>query len=131
MNIFQRDKISRGDGWLAELYSKKILPNFNCTHSYLVSLQPGSLRAKHYHNFKTEVLAVVYGSIELVTENIISKERRYRMLSTGDSNIELVILPPKVAHVLKNVSEEVSRVVVFSDSHDLEDTLPYDFGSKI
>lgn len=131
MNIFQREKISRGDSWLAELYSKKIVPDFNCTHSYLVSLHPGSVRTKHYHNLKTEVMAVVYGSIELVTEDITPKGRKYGVLSTGDSNIELVILPQKVAHALKNVSEDISRVVVFSDSHDPEDTIPYDFGRKI
>ena len=129
--VFRREKHSGADGWLSELYSKKILPDFNCNHSYLVSLEPGAVRAKHYHNDKTELIAVVYGSVEIINEDIFSKKRTCTTVSTGGSHLELFLIPPNIAHVIKNVSNDTSRIIVFSDSHDLEDTISYDFGNKL
>lgn len=124
--VIQRERHSRKDGYLVELFSNRDLSDFRCRHSYFVVLEQGATRAKHYHNKKTEIIAPVYGKVELVLKNLESGEERKEELSLEDE-YKMVIIHPNIAHAIKNKNDGRSGIIVFSDSYDLEDTHQYEF----
>ena len=128
IKIFNNNKHVRADGWLSELFTKKAFKDFDCIHSYIVSINPKQARAKHYHKEKTEIIAPVYGKVEIILEDIYTKKRKNIVLSADDDQIKLIQIPPKIAHIVKNPTDNICRIVVFSNSNDLKDTFSYDFG---
>lgn len=124
-----RKKHIREDGWLSELVSMKYDDEpFNCIHSYLVSIEPGKTRAKHYHNKKEEWLCICSGKIELLLEDTKTKKRKKLILDSESENYYIIYIPPGVAHAVKNINNNRSSVVVFSRTPDkIDDTFEYEF----
>ena len=124
-----RKKHIREDGWLSELVSMNYDDEpFNCVHSYLVSIEPGKTRAKHYHNKKEEWLCICSGKIELTFEDIQTKKRETIILDSNSENYDIIYIPPCVAHVVKDISRNKASVVIFSTTpEDPEDTFEYEF----
>lgn len=127
ISVVERSRHSRKDGWLVELFTRSSFHDFSCVHSYLVSIMSNCIRAKHYHNKKTEIIASVFGKVEIILEDIKTHERISKVLSSDDENFKMLIIPPKIAHAVKNPTDITSRIVVFSDSKDLSDTHTYNF----
>lgn len=127
--IIKRLKHRREDGYLAELFSERY-GDFKCAHSYILSIRPDGIRARHYHKKKTEVMAVVSGEVEITVEDPNTKKRTVYRLNPDDNaeNCLMVLVPPGIPHAVKNSTKQEVRVVVFADTYDLEDTMPYDFG---
>ncbi len=121
-----RNKYSRQDGWLSELISMNYEDEpFNCIHSYLVSINPGKVRANHYHKKKEEWIAITAGTIELHLKDMTSGEVDIILMDTKSKDHEIVYIPPFVAHAVRNVSNKEASLVVFSKSpEDKEDTIP-------
>ncbi|OIQ04891.1 MAG: hypothetical protein COV98_01650 [Candidatus Altarchaeum sp. CG12_big_fil_rev_8_21_14_0_65_33_22] len=124
-----RKKHIREDGWLSELVSMNYDDEpFNCVHSYLVSIEPGKTRAKHYHNKKEEWLCICSGKVELILEDIKTKKRETLILNLDSENYNIIYIPLGVAHVIKNISENKASVVIFSKTpEDTDDTFEYEF----
>lgn len=123
-----RKKHIRDDGWLTELISMghDDVP-FECFHSYLVIVKPNRYRAMHFHFEKEEWLALTSGRIKVVIEDIFTKERKEILLDEDSSNYSLIYIPPKMAHVVKNVGEKNASLVVFSKTSEIpEDTEEYE-----
>ena len=123
----KRTKYSRDDGWLAELVSSEHedVP-FTGVHSYVVVIKPKKFRAMHYHKIKEEWLASVAGKIKVVLEDIETKEQRGIILDEGSIDYTLLYIPPKIAHVVKNVGRKNASVVVFSKEGEISgDTIDY------
>lgn len=123
-----RVKHAREDGWLSELVSMSYDDEpFNCIHTYIVSVNPGSVRANHFHKKKEEWIAPAYGKLELYLENIISGEREKLILDTNKEEYEIVYIFPFVAHAVKNNCKHEASLIVFSKNpEDKEDTIPYE-----
>jgi dTDP-4-dehydrorhamnose 3,5-epimerase-like enzyme len=123
-----RTKHTREDGWLSELVSMNYDDEpFNCIHTYLVSINPGMVRANHYHKIKEEWIAPTSGKIELHLENIISGEKDKLIMDTHTKEYEIIYVPPFVAHALKNNLKKEASLIVFSrNPEDKEDTIPYE-----
>jgi len=132
IKIISHIKHVRPNGWLSELYtvSDKLFDDFKCVHSYIVNLAPKSVRARHFHKKKTEIITVVMGKVICKLEDIVTKEEQQVILevSNNSNNHKMLVIPPNVAHVIINPTEKDARIVVFSNSSDLEDTIPYNFG---
>jgi dTDP-4-dehydrorhamnose 3,5-epimerase and related enzymes len=123
-----RVKHEREDGWLSELVSMNYEDEpFNCIHTYLVSINPGKVRANHYHKKKEEWIAPASGKIELSLENVVSGEKEKLTLDVHIKEYEIVYIPPFVAHAVKNNWEHEASLIVFSKNpEDKEDTIPYE-----
>ncbi len=62
-----------------------------------IALRPGSLRGNHYHLAKEEWVYLIRGVVELVVEDIRTKERASVELQAGD----LAIIHTGIAHALR------------------------------
>ena len=128
MHTLKREKHTNSSGWLSELVSMNYDDDpFNCLHSYLVSINPDCNRANHYHRKKEEWIGIAYGKINLLLEDINTKEKKKFILDSDASAYELVHIPPNVAHTILNVSGNISSIIVFSKTpEDREDVYSYE-----
>jgi oxalate decarboxylase/phosphoglucose isomerase-like protein (cupin superfamily) len=102
---------------------------FTCLHSYIVIIEPGKTRAKHYHILKEEWVALAAGKIHLFMENTQTKEKSEICLDINDKDYGITYLPPMTAHALKNVGDGPASVVIFSKTPEVQgDTIPYELG---
>jgi len=100
---------------------------FNCLHSYLVCIKKGKTRANHYHLRKEEWMAITSGKIDLLPEDIKTKEKAKIHLDTKSEDYKMIYVPPLVAHILVNVADCESSVILFSKFPEKAgDTTPYE-----
>ena len=127
-NRLYRIKHIRDDGWLSELVSMNYEDEpFNCIHTYLVSVNPGKVRANHYHKKKEEWIAITAGKIALFLKDMTSGEIDKIIMDTKSEKHEIIYIPPFVAHAVQNISNKEASLIVFSKSpEDKEDTIPYE-----
>lgn len=123
-----RQKHIREDGWLSELVSMNYEDEpFNCLHTYVVSVNPGKMRANHYHKHKEEWIAAVAGKITLYLRDVGSGELEEVVLDTSTSSSSIIYIPPLVAHAVYNETENEASLIVFSLSpEDKNDTIAFE-----
>jgi dTDP-4-dehydrorhamnose 3,5-epimerase-like enzyme len=119
--MLERKKHLRDDGFLVELFSLKY-GDFEAVHSYLVSIEPEKTRAGHFHKKKTEVIYPVDGKVRVLLVEDGNKKEVF--LDSESKKYGGLLIAPNIAHFLKNTSSSRAKVIVFSDSFDLEDTYP-------
>jgi oxalate decarboxylase/phosphoglucose isomerase-like protein (cupin superfamily) len=120
----------REDGWLSELVSMAYQDQpFQCVHTYIVTINPGMTRARHYHRNKEEWLALTHGKLTLLLEDTRTRQRERIELSAKDPETKIIYIPPLVAHAIRNPGEAEAGIIVFSrNPEDREDTIPYEVG---
>jgi dTDP-4-dehydrorhamnose 3,5-epimerase-like enzyme len=123
-----RQKHIREDGWLSELVSMNYEDEpFNCLHTYVVSVNPGKIRANHYHKHKEEWIAAVAGKITLYLKDIESGEFEEIVLDTSDCSLSIIYIPPLIAHAVYNDTKNAASLIVFSKTpEDKNDTIPFE-----
>jgi quercetin dioxygenase-like cupin family protein len=62
-----------------------------------IELRQGTVRGNHYHRVKEEFIYVLAGELELIIEDVSSKQRETLPMQTGD----WVVVAPGVAHTLR------------------------------
>jgi len=117
--IIKREKHRRGDGYLVELFSEKY-NDFNAVHSYRVSIEPGKSRAGHFHKKKNELIFPVDGKVVVLISD--GSEKKEIILGSEENEYAAVLIPPNINHLVENRTDKPAKIVVFSDSFDLEDT---------
>lgn len=131
MNVpfLPRQKHQREDGWLAELVSMKYPDTpFAGLHSYIVSITPGRSRANHYHGKKEEWIALAAGTVALTLADTESGEYESIPLNSLSPDYGLILIPPFIAHSVKNTGNGEAAVIVFSRTpEDPADTFPFRF----
>ena len=76
---------------------------------HVVISEPGAVRGNHYHLRGTETLAVVGPAL------IRFKEKdELRDLEVPSGQVYKFIIPPKVAHAIKNIGDKSSILVAFN-----------------
>lgn len=111
-------------GSLVQNESEKIRESMK--HFFVSYSKPGVVRGQHYHLGKIEWFLVVKGKAEIFMEDIESKERQ--SLKVESSNPQIVEMPIKVAHSIKNIGdEEMILVAIVNEPLDENnpDTFPY------
>ena len=124
----KREKYCREDGWLSEIFSvsHKDSP-FDCFHSYIVTIAQNCHRAMHYHQMKEEWLALASGRIKIILEDINTKERQVKILEENSKDYSIIYIPPKIAHVVKNIWMKDASIIVFSKTAEIPgDTIFYE-----
>jgi mannose-6-phosphate isomerase-like protein (cupin superfamily) len=75
-----------------------------------IELREGGARGNHYHKNKKEFVYIIQGEVQLVVEDLATRERASVPLETGD----LAEIPTGVAHVLRTVKP--GQAIEFSPS---------------
>ncbi|NOY30540.1 MAG: dTDP-4-dehydrorhamnose 3,5-epimerase [Planctomycetes bacterium] len=97
-------------GWLIELFREDELPAENLPRmAYLCETLPGSARGPHEHHQQSDLFAFTEpGDLELYLWDIREDSATYghcQQVTVGDSNRQLVIVPPGVVHDFKNAGK--------------------------
>lgn len=79
---------------------------------YVNSMEPGVVAGNHYHKTKEEIFACLFGKLEIYLEDQITKEKEMIILESG--NPVLLSVKPGVVHAVKNISNEMAHLIVFS-----------------
>lgn len=67
------------------------------------------------------------GKIKLVLEDIETKEKEFFILDKESKDYDLLYIPSRVGHVVKNIGEDNASLVVFSKTAEIPgDTISYD-----
>ena len=91
----QVKRLLLSQGELAQLYDA----DEPIRYIAFLELREGGARGNHYHKLKEEFLYLIHGEIQLVVEDLTTKERQTVGLAAGD----LVVLQPGIAHALRTV----------------------------
>lgn len=114
----------------APILKRLLLPNGELAQFYdsdasiryiaMIELLDGTTRGNHYHRQKMESIYLSHGEIQLLVEDIQTKERKIIPLRAGD----LVCIHPGIAHTLRVV--KAGRAVEFAPARfDPADTWSY------
>ena len=85
-------------------------------NSHVVVSRPGAVRGNHYHLKGTETLVVCGPALVRIRHDGITED-----ITIPPENIYRLVIPPKVAHAIKNTGSEDSLLVAFNtEPHDRE-----------
>lgn len=104
------DRFTDDRGWLVELFRHDQLPNENIPRmAYLCETLPGCARGPHEHHHQSDLFAFVGpGDLELYLWDVRAESptRGHRQkITVGESNRQLVIVPPGVVHAFQNETD--------------------------
>lgn len=86
----------------------------NTLHNiHIVSLNPGVVRGNHFHPTQTEYIIMLGKKATLVTIDTVTTTRSEKIIE--GTKCPLIIIPPKVAHAIKNISTEVIYLFCYLD----------------
>jgi dTDP-4-dehydrorhamnose 3,5-epimerase-like enzyme len=72
---------------------------------YFVTFEkPNQLRGNHYHTKFSEWFGVAYGTLQVILEDVKTKERVDFVLSGDDKTFTRLNIGPYIAHVFRNLS---------------------------
>jgi dTDP-4-dehydrorhamnose 3,5-epimerase-like enzyme len=96
---------------------------------YVTMANPNESRGGHYHAIATEYFTIIQGKATLLLEDVLTNEIMYIYL---DSEYPVtVIVPPNVAHIFNNASENEFVLLAYSDIlYDPKDTIVYQINDK-
>ena len=114
------------------------LPGFECRQVNYSELEPGAIKAFHVHRRQTDVWFVPPGDkmlVILLDVRAASQSRgAQRRLVLGDGASRLLLIPPGVAHGVKNLAPTRGRIIYLVDTQFCADPdqteegrLPWDF----
>jgi UDP-2-acetamido-2,6-beta-L-arabino-hexul-4-ose reductase len=83
-------------------------------NAHVVISQPGAVRGNHYHLNGTEVIAVMGPAMVRIEEN-----DRIRDTEIPENKVYRWVIPPMVAHAIKNTGDQSNILVAFNTvTHD-------------
>lgn len=102
----------RGD--LTVLFSDLNEPVLHAPHVYLVTAEPGSVRAWVYHKRQSDRLAFLSGSMRIVLYDLRPDSPTYQQLNVIDAGADnkiLLTIPPFVVHGVQNRGTEAATFI--------------------
>lgn len=127
--ISKLEKKKTKSGFLVEFLKRTELntPNTEFSLIYVVKILPGNISGNHFHKEKTEWMSIFNGKVNVVLEDVKTKEREEFVL---DSSKELtrLLIRKGLAHAFKNISNKDVILVAYSDKiYDPENSDTYDY----
>ncbi len=113
-------------GFLVEFLKQTELLEKNKTFGqiYFVTFEkPNVVRGNHYHKKTQEWFGVAYGKLEVVLEDVNTKERLTLILDSEDKKFVRLYIGPYVAHAFRNLSE---RAVLLDYTNKIYDPVNTD-----
>ncbi|MBA4320893.1 MAG: hypothetical protein C0412_21085 [Flavobacterium sp.] len=95
---------------------------------YFVTFEkPNVVRGNHYHKHTYEWFGVASGKLQVILEDVNTKERLTLILDSEDKKFVRLYIGPYVAHVFKNLSETAVLLDYTNKAYDPEDTDRYSY----
>jgi dTDP-4-dehydrorhamnose 3,5-epimerase-like enzyme len=88
----------------------------------------GVVRGNHYHNHSSEVFCLISGSVEIVCENVDTKERVHKTLKIeADNQFYKIFIGHRVAHAIRSITDFAVMVSFSSEEYsiDKDDKIAY------
>jgi dTDP-4-dehydrorhamnose 3,5-epimerase-like enzyme len=84
-------------------------------------------RGNHYHNNSSEIFCLVFGEINIVLEDVVTKERIEHKLKNTNNEFFRIFVGPKIAHTIISCSEDALVISYSSVEYDKnnEDKIVY------
>jgi len=102
-------------GWLAEIFrTDELEPSLLPLMTYISQTDAGKTRGPHEHREQTDLFAFYSGDIRLFLWDNRSGSATYgnrKVLSVGESNQVIVVIPPGVAHAYRNNGNTAALIV--------------------
>lgn len=76
------------------------------------------IRGNHYHNHSTEMFCLISGSVQMVFEDVKSKERLVKEVSASENKFYRISIGSHIAHAIKSVSDFAVMVSFSSKEFD-------------
>jgi dTDP-4-dehydrorhamnose 3,5-epimerase-like enzyme len=112
-------------GYLVEFLRGREIPEPNRPFGqiYFVTFErPGQVRGNHYHTRGIEWFGVAHGDLEVVLEDVRTKERAHFNLSADDKSFTRLTVGPYIAHAFRNLSPTAVLLDYCTEEFDPENT---------
>lgn len=99
-------------GQLTQFVTEEYLTKHNLPFGqvYLLTFNAaGVVRGNHYHKESTEVFCLIQGEVEMIFEDVITKERKHLVVNALTRATRRILIGPHVAHTI--VSKSGSAVL--------------------
>ena len=100
-------------------------------HNYVVPILPGKHRGGkkgHYHHHKKEVFCLLNGQVDILLENVQTKEKEHlRLNGLSPKGFYLLGISTGISHLIINTGKEAANLLVYSNCQpDEKDEIAYD-----
>lgn len=114
IDVFDLERIERASGWLLKiLMNRQLTGDKSFGEIYLSVAAPGQQRGGHYHTLTTEWFCAIQGAGQLTLFDVDSNEMQHVPLDAARP--QTVLVPPRVAHLISNHSQEPLMVLAYAD----------------
>ena len=117
-------------GSLIQFVTKQTLEDYGEKFGQVYLLTFGSrnvIRGNHYHNHSSEMFCLITGSVEMVFEDVETKERITKKIDADGQQYTRIYIGSKIAHAIKSLSDFAVLVSFSSEEFDKnnQDKTPY------
>jgi len=85
----------------------------------------GIVRGNHYHKRWTEWFGIVEGKLEVVLEDVSTKERKSFVFDSEDDKYVRLRIGPNIAHAFKSLSDYAALLNYADSEWSTEDAIRY------
>ncbi len=86
---------------------------------YLLTFnKKGVIRGNHYHNQSSEVFSLISGSVEIICEQVDTKERITQVLTSENNLFYKIFLGPRISHAIRSLSDFAVMVSFSSEEYN-------------
>ena len=78
----------------------------------------GKIRGNHYHNLSHEMFCLISGSVEMVFEDIVTKEKVTKVVTVQENTFVRIYIGPNIAHAIRSLSDFAVMVSFSSKEFD-------------
>lgn len=123
---FRRFKDSRGDliVFLKESELRDAKKKFGQVY-FVTFKRMGAVRGNHYHKHWHEWFGIIEGKVQVVIEDVRTKERKQIILSAEKDKYTRIETGPYVAHAIKSLTKKASLLSYADSEWDNKDTHYY------
>jgi dTDP-4-dehydrorhamnose 3,5-epimerase-like enzyme len=122
---FQDDR-----GSLIQFVTKQTLEDYGESFGqvYLLTFSSKNvIRGNHYHNHSSEMFCLITGSVQMVFEDVETKERITKTIAADGEHYARIYIGSKIAHGIQSLSDFAVLVSFSSEEFDKknQDKIPY------
>ncbi len=79
------------------------------------------IRGNHYHNHSSEIFCLISGSVEMIFEDVLTKERIQKDFTADKNEFFRICIGEKIAHCIKSSSDFAVLVSFSSKEFDMNE----------
>ncbi len=79
------------------------------------------VRGNHYHNHSSEIFCLISGSVEMIFEDVLTKERIHKSFTSDKNEFFRICIGEKIAHCIKSSSDFAVLVSFSSKEFDMNE----------